>query len=114
DVHGALDALPSLPLDGGPNAVRERVTSTGTDTYGRCAVALPVALTPDNPGQTVADPDKTRAEPPNSIGPARLIASAQSVASRDALTIPDRRPLEWAMQDLNLRPPACRAGALAN
>src|SRR5262249_62063863 len=83
DVHGALDALPSLPLDGGPNAVRERVTSTGTDTYGRCAVALPVALTPDNPGQTVADPDKTRAEPPNSIGPARLIASAQSVPRRD-------------------------------
>ena len=49
DVHGALDALPSLPLDAGPNAERERARATGTETYDRRAVALPVALTGDKP-----------------------------------------------------------------
>ena len=31
DVHGALDALPTLPLDAGPDASRESLRATGTD-----------------------------------------------------------------------------------
>ena len=33
DVRGALDALPSLALDAGPTAERERARATGTDGF---------------------------------------------------------------------------------
>ena len=112
DVSGALGALPSLPLDG--EADRGRARATGTETFGLSLVALPVALTPGNGGQTGAIGGKEKADPPTTIGTARLVSSAQSVKVSDALTAPDSFPSGWAMQDLNLRPPACRAGALAN
>ena len=35
DVFGALDALPSLPLDGGPNADREQARATDRDLWRR-------------------------------------------------------------------------------
>jgi integrase len=50
DVHGALDALPSLPLDAGSGAERESVRATGTDTYGVPKFAPEFAPTPDKPG----------------------------------------------------------------
>jgi hypothetical protein len=114
DVHGALDALPSLPLDTEQEAMQGRARAVGTGTYDRSFVALPVALTPDNPGEIVSNPDKTKAEPPKSIGPARLIASAEIDKGSDVLTAPGNPSVEWAMQDLNLRPPACREWSLAS
>jgi hypothetical protein len=109
DVAGALDALPTLPLGTGQNPAPEQARATGTETYGRSSVALPVALTHDKRGANERIPDKTEAEPPNPFGSARLVASARSVKASDDLTTPDNRSSEWAMQDLNLRPPACRA-----
>src|SRR5262249_9767531 len=35
DVHGALDALPSLPLSSEQSDNQERLRATGTDTYDR-------------------------------------------------------------------------------
>ncbi len=52
DVHGALDALPSLPLGEGPTVERERARATGTDAHGPCAVAPLVALNRGNERQT--------------------------------------------------------------
>lgn len=75
DVQGALDALPSLPLDAGPSSERERARATGADDFGPCAVALPVALKGDNCTKTVVNGDKTKAEPPIAIGPTRLAVS---------------------------------------
>jgi hypothetical protein len=75
DVQGALDALPSLPLNAGPTVERERTRATGTDAQSSFAVALPVALNPSNGRQTAFIGDKTKAEPPMSIGPVRLDAS---------------------------------------
>jgi integrase len=109
DVHGALDALPTLPLVTEQSTMSEQARATGTETYGRFSVALPVALTPDKRGENECSADKTKAEPPNLFGSARPVASPQSVKASDVLTTPDNRSSEWAMQDLNLRPPACRA-----
>ncbi len=52
DVSGVLDALPSLPLDTGWEATRERAQAAATRTYDRSPVALPVALASDKPRQT--------------------------------------------------------------
>ena len=51
DVRGALDMLPALPLDSEQGASSEALRATGTDTYGRCAVAPLVALTDDKTGR---------------------------------------------------------------
>ena len=75
DVSGALDALPSLPLDREPGADSERARATGTGTYDAGAVALLVALPGDKPGEMTLIPDKKEAEPPNPLGPARLFVS---------------------------------------
>ncbi len=112
DVSGALDALPSLPLEG--ECERNQAHATGTGAYGLGLVALPVALTHGNGGQPEGSDDKERAGHSDSFGGARLDVTAQSVKDRGVVTTPDTYPSEWAMQDLNLRPPACRAGALAN
>jgi len=72
DVSGALDALPSLPLNSGRDTTQERARATGTDALGPCAVAPFVALNHGNGRQTAFIGDKTKAEPPNSIGLTRL------------------------------------------
>jgi integrase len=110
DVSGALDALPSLSLDRG----RSDEQLGTTDTSGDSRFALPFAAPHGIPGQMPSTADKAEAGPPIEIGGARLAVTAQSVADRGVLATPGNPPSEWAMQDLNLRPPACRAGALAN
>ncbi len=112
DVTGALDALPSLPLDRGSTSDRAR--ATGTEAPLPFSVTPTVAPTHDKGTTSGGIRDKTKAEPPNSIGEARLVASPELIKIRGELTTPGNPSSEWAMQDLNLRPPACRAGALAN
>jgi Phage integrase family len=75
DVQGALNALPSLPLAAGPTDERERARATGTDLQGPVAVAPLVALNQCNGRQTGGIGGKAKAEPPISIGPARLDGS---------------------------------------
>ena len=58
DVHGALDALPTLPLDAGPDVGRESLRATGTETHDPSSVAPTVALTWCNRSQIGATPDK--------------------------------------------------------
>jgi integrase len=110
DVRGALDALPSLPLDNEQKAIRERARATGTETYGHCSVALSVALTPDKPGQYESIPGKTATEATNSIVAFDPAASAELVKGKATLTTPDMESAEWAMRDSNPRPPASKAG----
>jgi hypothetical protein len=59
DVHGALDALPDLPLDAGPDLGRESFRVTGTADG---PLAPPLAPTWCKPGQTGAIPDNRNDE----------------------------------------------------
>jgi hypothetical protein len=88
DVARALDALPSLPLDQRPGDTSERARAVATGTYGDGAVALPVALPGDKPSKTMVSTDKTEAEPPNSLGIARLDVSSGNVSGRETMTSP--------------------------
>src|SRR4029450_12170151 len=67
DVHGALDALPRLPLHTHKNPTPEQARGTGFGSYVRSSVALPVALNADASGHTVAFPGKVAAESPNTL-----------------------------------------------
>ncbi len=114
DVHGALDALPKLPLDADPEPARERARATGTETYGIRPLALPLALDGDKPGQSGLNPDN-----PDTLGPASpnsnaFVASYGSGNENGPLTSPVSDPLEYARQDLNLQPLAPEANALSN
>ena len=62
DVHGALDALPALPLDGGTQAERNAVSATGTDDLPLCSLAPMLAPNPDNSGKSGAIVGKTTAK----------------------------------------------------
>jgi len=69
DVAGALDALPALPLTGGPH--RERVRATGTDP-----ASLVPTLVPANGNQS---PDA--ASPGKGRGPVALVGGVRSAAA---------------------------------
>ena len=84
DVHGALDALPALPLDGGQTE-REAVRATGTDYPQPSGVqadprtlAPTLAPTPDNSGKSLSFPGKTLTDEPgfNPSGPVAVSGSA--------------------------------------
>jgi hypothetical protein len=57
DVQGALDTLPSLPLDDDPSSERELTKATGTVGKRSEFVAPPVAPTPVIRGQNRASAD---------------------------------------------------------
>jgi hypothetical protein len=69
DVHGALDALPTLPLDDGSATGRGSLPTTGTDDHH--SVALTLAPNLVQAGQTKAFPDKGAVKSPASLGPAQ-------------------------------------------
>ncbi len=57
DVHGALNALPDLPLHGGPVSEKSTLSATGTYDSGDRSLAPTLAPTARKPGhfETVAD-----------------------------------------------------------
>ncbi len=104
DVAGALAVLPALPLDG----EHDSEAITGTDAADQL---VPDA---DNQGKSLSSADKTadkKAGDPKSLEPHETHSTVQN---RQALPSADRACDGWALQDLNLWPPACKAGALAN
>jgi integrase len=88
DVHGALDALPNLSFDCPSTPEREQARATATGTCGDGDVALRVALPVDKSVEMVVSPDKTKAEPPNFLGPPRLLASGLPDKRKSAVTTP--------------------------
>ncbi len=114
DVYGALDSLPSLPLDAGPVDERERLRTIATGTCGDGAVALPVALPGDKRSKTVGDADKMNTSEPGSTTINGFAASHEIGTPSAALTCDGNARPDWAMRDSNPRHPACKAGALTN
>jgi hypothetical protein len=88
DVRGALDALPALPLTGGP-AESECGKATGTDNLPAKEgnfVAPTVAPTPYNSGQSGASAGKTAGEGRGAGRGSHLAASGVPVNRKDSLT----------------------------
>jgi hypothetical protein len=109
DVHGALDSLPSLPLDAGPIAERGRARAAATGTYDHRGVALLVALTDDKRSKTVVDDDKMSGDTLASANRVAFVANAEKQGPSVALTIAGNTRPDWAMRDSNPRHPACKA-----
>jgi len=89
DVHGALDALPSLPLSQDPDADRERVQAASTGTYGSPSVALSVALPGDKRCKTVVSADKTKSPDHASAGAHSVAVSGFAGTSKAFVSSPD-------------------------
>jgi len=89
DVHGALDALPSLPLSQDPDADRQRVQATITGTYGSPSVALSVALPDDKRCKTVVSADKTKSPDHASAGAHSVVATGFAGTSKAISASPD-------------------------
>ena len=110
DVVGALDALPSLPLKNEQGVTRQK--ATGTEGSG--ALAPMLAPTPDNSGTSEAYTGKRDALSAGEQYPPQGVVTVGNGKTRQALSNADNAHKKWAVQDLNLWPPACKAGALAN
>jgi hypothetical protein len=110
DVRGSLDALPSLWLDAGPTAGRERARASGTETYSARKFAPEFALTGDKQGQTTDSADKNRMVALKATDFDALGANAVPGKEKAPLTVGVNGPLEYARQDLNLQPlaPECK------
>src|SRR5271157_978088 len=84
-VHGALDALPSLPLTQDPDADRERVQAASTGTYGELSVALPG----DKRCKTEVSADKTKSPDHASAGAHSVVATGFAGTSKATSASPD-------------------------
>jgi integrase len=114
DVCGALDVLPTLPLDGGATATTKRMQAIATATCDERAVALLVAQTADKRGATVGTADKMNTGQPELTIVDAFVVSAEIDKPSATLTSDDNVRSKWAMRDSNPRLPACKAGALTN
>jgi integrase len=112
DVAGALDALPKLPLDAGPDSGQERARATGSGPYGGSSVALPVALSHGNGRETVSVADNPVPRDATPTGNMGVVANPALVKPSGTVTGPATPSAKWAMRDSNPRHPACKAGAL--
>jgi integrase len=88
DVHDAVEALPALPLAAGQNTMPNVVKTTGTDGLPVCAVAPPVAPTPDKPCPSGLFSGKIGTPQQGLAGLAKIVLSAMPVKGSVLLTTP--------------------------
>ena len=90
DVHGALDALPSLPLDGGnDDTTQESLKATGTDDHPPRTLAPRLAPNPGNRGQMGSTADKTQSECRPKKGARPDVVSVAAVNEKEPLSLAD-------------------------
>ncbi len=87
DVHGALDALPALPLDPVSQPETRVLTSTGTDYSTASRFAPKFAPTHDNSSKLPSIAVKTTAGESSSTEPLTIVVSGDAVKRSDPLTI---------------------------
>ncbi len=106
DVAGALDALPSLPLDGG-QAKHETLKATGTDGASARTLAPVLAPTPDKRGTKLSNAGNGSREADSGV----LAVSADDDKRKDSLTIPVNESSsrgDWIRTSDLLNPIHCR------
>jgi len=114
DVAGAIESLPTLPLEGGRQTEAGALSATGTDDSTASQFAPEFAPATGKTGLTGALPVDLadKGEPRSKTAP--VAASACHVNRKDPLTTPVRGSSEWAMTGSNRRHPRCKRGALAD
>lgn len=114
DVAGAVESLPMLPLENGPQATAGVVKATGTDDIAASQFAPKFAPTSGKLGvlQSILDnPAPVTGELPSD---GEIDESACAVNRKEPLSTRDNDSLKWAMRDSNPRHPRCKRGALAD
>jgi integrase len=115
DVHGALDALPTLPLDAAnPQHVSTTARRAGTGHSTPCAVAPNVAPNSDDRCKSLSIVDKATADDRETERRRTNANNAGNLGRNDKQTGVDKNLSQWAMRDSNPRPPRCKRGALTN
>ena len=114
DVSGALEVLPALPLDAGPET--EAQVKTGTDAADLAPRTLAPTLAPkaDNRGESQSTADKAKGGAADGRETLNRPETPSQVQNRQALSITDRACVGWACRDLNPGPHGCDPCALAN
>jgi hypothetical protein len=114
DVAGAMEALPAIPLDGGPDRERIATKATGTNDYRPSEFAPKFAPTPDKPCKSWSIPDNSAAirGDRGTAGPIAVTACPDK--RKDPLTTSVNGSSRWAMRDSDPRPSRCKRDALTN
>ncbi len=118
DVAGAMEALPSLPLDARPQSEAGTLRATGTDDAHaeslapKLAPKLAPALGNACTLGSIMGKIAAYAEAGHTTEAADV--SAYYVNRKDSLTTAVNESLKWAAKDSNLRLPPCEDGALTN
>jgi integrase len=88
DVHGAVESLPTLPLDAGQSIMPKVAKATGTDDLLLRSVAPTVAPTADFSSESGSFPGKICPDPMAFADLAEIVLSAGNVKGSALLTIP--------------------------
>jgi hypothetical protein len=107
DVAGAVEALPSLPLDGGSHPERIAAKATGTNDSRASELAPTLAPTPDKPRVLQSISTLLSNQRPADAVPEALAVSACPVKRKDPLTTAVNGSSEWAAPGSNWRPLPC-------
>jgi hypothetical protein len=87
DVHGALETIPAVPLDGGHQFTGQRAKATGTDDLPRSQFVLLFAPTSEFSGQTGSFPAKSAPRPEYRTEPSGHDISEVTVKRNNPLTV---------------------------
>ena len=89
DVHGALDALPALPIDGSNTSEAKRATGTDHSIAGLHQFAPGFAPTPDKSSESGAIGDKRQTTSDNRHAAKDSVVSAYPVKRKQPLSLAD-------------------------
>ncbi len=114
DVAGAVESLPMLPLEGGPQATAGVVKATGTDDMVASPFAPKFAPPSGKLGVLRSILDNPAPVTGKSPTDGEIDESACAVNRKEPLSTRDNGSPKWAMRDSDPRHPRCKRGALAN
>jgi len=112
DVHGALDVLPLLPLDGTPQ--RNHIAATGTDDSMPRPLAPMLAPNSGKRGSERSFSDKTAPNATASDDVRPVAVSGELVKRKEPSSIADNGFHKRGRRDSNPQPPDRQSGTLTN
>ena len=111
DIHGALDALPDLPLE---QVVADDNNEQATGTDERSPLAPTLAPNRDHQGTLLSFADKTKQVRQSDDGKANRAKKPVSAKEKRPLSFVDSERHKRGRRDLNPQPPDRQSGTLTN